>query len=352
MSRWPARSGGRPSRRSPTGSPPGRRCSTWQTIVLGGGLAQAGDAAARPAAGGAARADDLPPGAAAGRGGPRRRGRLPRRRPARPRHVWRSDDPAGERQGGDPDRRRSGRAAWSGRRSDHRGRRVPVGARRALDRARLRRHAHPRRRRAHLHHRRRRRRPARRPTSTCAHGTTTLLASLVSSPVRADARRPPRRSRRWSTRACWRASTSRGRTCRSARCGAQNPEYLRDPSTDELTELIELGGGRGPDGHPRPGARRRAGGDQAAHRARGWSPRSGTPTPRTTQTRAAVAAGASVGTHLFNGMRPVHHREPGPVVALLDAPDRGLRAGRRRGAPARRDADLRHRDRRARTGPR
>ena len=29
----------------------------------------------------------------------------------------------------------------------------------------------------------------------------------------------------------------------AARCGAQNPEYLRDPSTDELTELIELGRG-------------------------------------------------------------------------------------------------------------
>ena len=38
------------------------------------------------------------------------------------------------------------------------------------------------------------------------------------------------------------------------------------------------------------------------------------------ETRAALDAGARLGTHLFNAMRPLHHRAPGPVGALLDSP--------------------------------
>jgi N-acetylglucosamine-6-phosphate deacetylase len=33
---------------------------------------------------------------------------------------------------------------------------------------------------------------------------------------------------------------------------------------------------------------------------------------------AALEAGAGVGTHLFNAMRGLHHREPGPIAALLE----------------------------------
>jgi len=38
------------------------------------------------------------------------------------------------------------------------------------------------------------------------------------------------------------------------------------------------------------------------------------------QAHAALDAGARLGTHLFNAMRPLHHRDPGPVGALLDSP--------------------------------
>jgi N-acetylglucosamine-6-phosphate deacetylase len=39
------------------------------------------------------------------------------------------------------------------------------------------------------------------------------------------------------------------------------------------------------------------------------------------EARAALDAGATVGTHLFNAMRGLHHREPGPVAALVEHPD-------------------------------
>jgi N-acetylglucosamine-6-phosphate deacetylase len=150
------------------------------------------------------------------------------------------------------------------------------------------------------------------------HGTTTMLASLVSSPFEL-------------MRDAITAFVAlvldeviagvhfEGPYLSGVRCGAQNPAFLRDPSVEELTALIKLG-----DGAVRmvtiapelPGALTaiRLLTESGVIAALGHSDAT------YEQTLAGVAAGATVGTHLFNGMRPPHHREPGPVIALLGAP--------------------------------
>jgi N-acetylglucosamine-6-phosphate deacetylase len=149
------------------------------------------------------------------------------------------------------------------------------------------------------------------------HGTTTMLASLVSSPYElmrdATAAFVPLVAEDVIAGVHFEGPYLSG-----VRCGAQNPAYLRDPSIDELTALIKLGGGAirmvtiAPE---LPGAldaiRLLAGSGVIA--ALGHTDAT------YEQTLAGVAAGATVGTHLFNGMRPPHHRAPGPVIALLGA---------------------------------
>lgn len=151
------------------------------------------------------------------------------------------------------------------------------------------------------------------------HGTTTLLASLVSSPFElmrdATAAFAPLVSE-----GVLAGVHFEGPYLSTARCGAQNPEYLRDPSTDELAELIELGAGAVRMVTLAP---ERAGALDAIKllTSHGVVAAVGHTDATYDETRAAVGAGASVATHLFNGMRPLHHREPGPIVALLDAPN-------------------------------
>ncbi|MDM4721094.1 N-acetylglucosamine-6-phosphate deacetylase [Micromonospora sp. WMMA1363] len=151
------------------------------------------------------------------------------------------------------------------------------------------------------------------------HGTTTVLASLVSSPFELM-RAATTAYRPLVAEGVLAGIHFEGPYLSAARCGAQNPDFLRDPSTEELAELIELGGGAvrmvtlAPE---RDGALTAV----KLLTARGVVVAVGHTDATYDQTRAAIAAGASVATHLFNGMRPVHHREPGPVVALLGAPN-------------------------------
>lgn len=151
-----------------------------------------------------------------------------------------------------------------------------------------------------------------------AHGTTTLLASLVSSPFQlmraATAAFAP-----LVTEGVLAGIHFEGPYLSTVRCGAQNPDYLRDASHEELTALLDLGGDAirmvtlAPE---------RAGALEAVKllTGRGVVAAIGHTDATYEQTLAAIAAGASVGTHVFNGMRPPHHREPGPVFALLSSP--------------------------------
>jgi N-acetylglucosamine-6-phosphate deacetylase len=147
------------------------------------------------------------------------------------------------------------------------------------------------------------------------HGTTTALASLVTaSPtdlltaVRALAA---------STRAGTVAGIHlEGPWLSAARCGAHDPAQLRDPAPAEIDALLTAGGGAirmvtlAPE---------RTGSDDAITRfvRAGVVVAVGHTDASYEQTRHAIDLGATVGTHLFNAMRPVHHREPGPAIALL-----------------------------------
>ena len=103
------------------------------------------------------------------------------------------------------------------------------------------------------------------------------------------------------------------------RCGAHDPALLRDPDPVEIRRVLDAGGGTVRMVTLAP---ERAGGVDAIRQVTdaGVVAAVGHTEATYAQTRAAVDAGATVATHLFNAMRPIHHREPGPVIALVEDP--------------------------------
>ena len=150
------------------------------------------------------------------------------------------------------------------------------------------------------------------------HGTTTLLASLVSE-APDDLLRQVRSLVEQVRSGLIAGIHLEGPWLSADRCGAHDPGLLRDPEADELSRVLDAGGGTirmvtlAPE---------RTGGLEAIRRIvdAGAVAAIGHTEATYGQTCAAIKAGATVGTHLFNAMRPIHHREPGPVIALLEDP--------------------------------
>jgi N-acetylglucosamine-6-phosphate deacetylase len=153
-----------------------------------------------------------------------------------------------------------------------------------------------------------------------SHGTTRTLVSLVTAPLDALAEQLG-----WVADLAAAGPTSNGHVVGAhlegpflshARCGAQNPAHLLAPDRRAFAGLAEAARG-----HLRsvtlapelPGALELVedvlgAGAVAAigHTDAGYD-----------QARAAIDAGATLATHLFNGMRPLHHRDPGVIGAAL-----------------------------------
>jgi N-acetylglucosamine-6-phosphate deacetylase len=152
-----------------------------------------------------------------------------------------------------------------------------------------------------------------------SRGTTTMLGSLVTAPAD-ELRRSVAILAELVEDGRIAGIHLEGPWLSERRCGAHEVRQLRDPDPDELRTLLKIGRGTikmitlAPE---------RTGALDAIKMIvdHGVVAAVGHTDASYDQTSAAISAGARVATHLFNAMRPIHHREPGPIPALLESPD-------------------------------
>jgi N-acetylglucosamine-6-phosphate deacetylase len=148
------------------------------------------------------------------------------------------------------------------------------------------------------------------------HGTTSLVASLVSA--------PHDNLMRWCATLAQLVHEEEivgihleGPYLSHVRCGAHNPSHLRLPSIPELDELHTVSTYTivqvtiAPE---LPGALEAI----AWLAANGIVAAIGHTNASADEVTQAIDAGATLATHLCNAMPPMHHREPSAVLTLLD----------------------------------
>ncbi len=121
------------------------------------------------------------------------------------------------------------------------------------------------------------------------HGTTSMIASLVAAHP-ADLLRQVGVLTEQVQDRLLAGIHLEGPWLSAQRCGAHEPSALRDPEPSEMRRIA--------------GAVAAIGHTNASYE----------------EARAGIEAGARAATHLFNAMRPLHHREPGPITALIEDP--------------------------------
>jgi len=148
------------------------------------------------------------------------------------------------------------------------------------------------------------------------HGTTTIMASTVSGPL-AEIEHHIGELSGLVQDGILAGIHLEGPFISKARCGAHDPRLLRAPDPADVSRLLRAGDGTvrmvtiAPElEHGMDAVRLLA--ESGVIAAVGHTDAT------YAQARAAIELGAPVGTHVFNAMRPVHHREPGPVTALLE----------------------------------
>lgn len=148
------------------------------------------------------------------------------------------------------------------------------------------------------------------------HGTTTLVASTVTGDLDELARRAGLLAE--LTRQGEIAGIHfEGPFINACRKGAHKAELLRDPDPAEVRKLIDAAHGAA---RMFTLATELPGGLDSVRllAEHGVIAAIGHTDATYEQTRAAIDAGASVATHLFNAMPGLAHRAPGPIAALLE----------------------------------
>jgi N-acetylglucosamine-6-phosphate deacetylase len=155
-----------------------------------------------------------------------------------------------------------------------------------------------------------------------ARGTTTMLASLVSAATD-DITRAVTAIREVTARGSSVAGSHlEGPFLGRGHCGAHDPARLALPDVATTRAWLEAGGGTV---RMLTLAPELAGADDVAAllAQEGVLVATGHTDADVDTVAAALSGPTDLVTHLFNGMAPLHHREPGPVAAALTALARG-----------------------------